>query len=68
MTQSTQENVLATYVTLVPRRRERRRTSELTDILGITLGNQSTLSIRKGANAHWHAIIATAVLRYSVNI
>ncbi len=45
-----------------------RRTSELTDELGITLGDQSTSSVRKRANAHWHAIIATAALRYSVGI
>ncbi len=46
------KNVSVTYVTLVPWRRERRRTSELTDELGITLGDQSTSSVRKRANAH----------------
>ncbi len=40
------------------------RTSELANELGITLGDQSTSSVRKRANTHWHALIATAALRH----
>ncbi len=54
------ENVSVTYVTLVPWRRERRRHVGWPTKLGSRQRDQSTSSVTKRANGHWHAIIASS--------
>ncbi len=53
-------NVSVTYVTLVPWRRERRRHVRWPTKLGSCQRDQSTSSVTKRANGHWHAIIASS--------
>ncbi len=53
-------NVSVTYVTLVPWRRERRRHVGWPTKLGSRQRDQSTSSVTKRANGHWHAIIASS--------
>ncbi len=52
--------VSVTYVTLVPWRRERRRHVGWPTKLGSRQRDQSTSSVTKRANGHWHAIIASS--------
>ncbi len=54
------KNVSVTYVTLVPWRRERRRHVGWPTKLGSRQRDQSTSSVTKRANGHWHAIIASS--------
>ncbi len=53
-------NVSVTYVTLVHWRRERRRHVGWPTKLGSRQRDQSTSSVTKRANGHWHAIIASS--------
>ncbi len=53
-------NVSVTYVTLVPWRRERRRHVGWPTKLGSRQRDQSTSSVTKRANGHWHVIIASS--------